>query len=358
MSENGFPTLYVPRTVRRPLAFEQPQQTPQSVRELPSRLPMGDLQPETFRKTDTGFEVMYRSGDFSMKMELKGDSIYFDERYKGTELLYYIGVAKMFLGPRMAQLRLGPTEESDQLIGSDLSAIGNIKYAPFGNVMKTGSSNHFPDGFLMSIVIPVAINGSTFQQLSHFFRRLPNDGNPTLGGFMEYGMHAVNYRVGQCSDVPDDPMLLFLWSVERGFLPVAMPELEGSPDNQALTVRRMGYNLVLNVFMRDIFAVVHLLKDAGLIGNNGDSHQEEVAIVSNSYTILGTRDISFFTNDLSRRVFFPKIMSERIDLRTPALTHTEFDRQLNDILARYRRIASDVRTEFNRAVSEATSHGR
>ena len=119
----------------------------------PSRVPMGDLQPDTFRKTAEGFEVYYRSGDFSMKMDLKEDSMYAMERYKNTELLYYIGGAKMFIGPRMTQLRLGPSVEADQLIGSDLAEFGNIKYSPFGDAMKVGSSNSFPDGFLMSIVV-------------------------------------------------------------------------------------------------------------------------------------------------------------------------------------------------------------
>lgn len=357
MNDKKLPTLFVPSVVRRPLGFKPLEGTPQSFHELPSRVPMGDLQPETFRKTAEGFEVFYRSGDYSMKLNLEGDSFSADERYKGTELLYYMGDARMFLGPRMAQLRLGPTQEADQRIGSDLAEIGNIKYSPFGDVLKTGSFNSFPDGFLMSIIIPLAIDESVFQRLSRFFRDLPDDDSLSISGFMEFARHVVNYRQGLCSDVPDDPMLLYLWSLERGYLPAAMPVLEGEPDNRALTLRRMGYNLVLNVFMRDIFRVVRLLKEAGLIGEVQSANQEEATIIGNAYSLLGARDLSFYTDDLSRRVFYPAVMSEETDLMTPPLGHDEFERRLKTVLARYQSAVRDIRSEFDRKVSEVVSHG-
>ena len=356
MNDNGFPTLYVPRTVRRRLEFDPLQSTPRSVQELPSRLPMGDLQRDTFKQTAEGFEVCYRSGDFSMKIDLKGDSMYAKEFYKDAELLYYIGVAKMFLGPRMTQLRLGPSEEADQLIGSDLAGIGNIKYAPFGDVMKVGSSNCFPDGFLMTIVLPLPINATTFQRVSRFFRNLPTDDSISLYGFMEFARHVVNYRQGHCGDVPDDPMMLYLWSLERGYLPIAMPVLEGQPDNQAMTLRRMGYNLVLNVYMRDMFKVVHLLKDAGLIGDQQSSRQEEAAVIANSFKLLSAKDLSFYSNDRSRRVFYPAILGDGVDMQTPSLEHGRFDRCLDDILSRYQSIVKDFRSEFDRKVVEALAH--
>lgn len=358
MRDNQFPILYVPGTVRRALAYETPQHTPQSVQELPARLPMGDLQPDTFKKTPEGFEVHYRSGDFSMKMDMNNGSFYAKEFYKNTELLYYIGVATKFLGPMMGHLRIGPTEEADKLIGSSLSEIGNIKYAPFGDVMKTGTSNFFPDGFLMLLVIPLAINSTTFQQLSKFFRNLPDDGL-TLNGFMDFSLQVVNYRVGRCNDVPaDDPMMLYLWNLERGYLPVAMPRLEGTPDNQAMTVRRMGYNLVLNVFMRDMFQVVQRLKDARLIGSVQETNQEETTLVANHYTVLGAKDLSFYTRDQSRRIFYPELMSDKIDVKTPALSHAEFEHQLGTILLRHQKIVQEFKSRLDKAISEATHSTR
>lgn len=354
MSDKGFETLFVPATARRALAFSPPQSTPQSINELPSRLPMGDLQPDTFKKTTEGFEVYYRSGDFSMKMDVKGDSMYAEERYKDTELLYYIGVCKRFLGPRMTLLRIGPTEEADKRIGSDLAQIGNIKYVPFGNVMETGTANFFPDGFLMSIVIPLAIDGSVFQRLSRFIRNVPNENSISLSGFMDFSQHVVNYRIGYCNDIPDDPMLLYEWSLERGFLPISMPELEGRPDNPAITLRRMGYNLVLNVFMRDLFQVIHLLRDAGLIGDNQGVNQEEATIVIDTYKLKSVENLSFYTEDKSRRVFFPGLMSNDVDMRTPPLGHDEFDQALKTTLTKYQSIITDFKAAFDRALSEAT----
>jgi len=358
MSENAFPTLFIPATIRSPLGFNPLEHTPQSIQELPARVPMGDLQPDTFRKTADGFEVCYRSGDFSMKLDQRGDSFFARESYKGTELLYYMGVAKKFLGPRMVQLRLGPSKEADRQIGSDLAGIGNIKYFPFGDAMKTGSSNSFPDGFLMTIVVPLAINATVFQRLSGFFRNLPIDGSLSLNGFMEFSQHVVNYRQGLCGDVPDDPMLLYLWSLERGYLPVAMPVLEGTPDNRAMTLRRMGYSLVLNVFMRDIFKVVRLLKEAGLIGEVQSANQEEATIIGNAFSLLGARELSFYTDDTSRRVFYPAVMGDGIDILTPPLEIDEFDLQLDAVLARYQSVVTDFRSEFDRKVKEVTSNGR
>lgn len=353
MNDNQFPILYVPGTVRRGLAYETPQLTPQSIQELPARLPMGDLQSDTFKKTPEGFEVLYRSGDFSMKMDMKNGSFYAKEFYKNTELLYYIGSATKFLGPMMCHLRIGPTEEADKLIGSSLSEIGNIKYAPFGDVMKTGTSNYFPDGFLMSIVVPLAINSATFQQLSKFFRSLPDDGL-TLNGFMHFTHQVVNYRVGRCNDVPaDDPMMLYLWNLERGYLPVAMPELEGTPDNQAMTVRRMGYSLVLNVFMRDMFQVVQRLQDAGLIGSVRGTNQEETTLVANHYTILNAKNLSFYTRDQSRRVLYSEVMSNKIDMKAPTLSHTEFERQSGIILLRHQKTVQEFKSRLDKAISEA-----
>lgn len=357
MSDKGFPTLFVPATNRRPIRFDTPQSTPQSVHDLPARLPMGDLRPDTFRKTAEGFEVDYGCADFSMKMKLKGDSIYFDERYKETELLYYIGVANKFLGPRIVHLRLGPEEKADQRMGSDLSAMGNIKYAPFGDVMKTGSANYFPDGFLMSIVIPVPINATVFSRLKNFFRNLPEDGSLAVTGVMEFAHHVVNYRVGRCKDVPDDPVILDLWSLERGYLPLAMPVFEGSPDDQALTLRRVAYKLVLKVFMRDIFVVVRRLMEAGLIAGKDDDNQEEAAIVVANYThLISARDVSFFSDDLSRRVFYPALMNSDINLLSPPLGHDEFERRLDTILTKYRNVVYDMNVEFDKAMKEAISN--
>jgi hypothetical protein len=175
---------------------------------------------------------------------------------------------------------------------------------------------------------------------------------------MEFAQHVVNYRQGLCSDVPDDPMLLYLWSLERGYLPIALPVLEGTPDNRALTLRRMGYNLVLNVFMRDIFKVVRLLKEAGLIGDQDCANQEETTLIANSFTLLAARELSFYTSDLSRRVFHPAIMGDGIDLTTPPLGHDEFDRRLDAILHKYQDIVNDFRAGFDREVAETQTNER
>ena len=180
-----------------------------------------------------------------------------------------------------------------------------------------------------------------FRSLKNFFRDLPHDGSLTLNGFMEYSQQVVNYRQGLCDDVPDDPMMLYLWSLDEGIPAGGHARTGRPPDEQALTLRRMGYNLVLNVFMRDIFEVVQLLKAAGLIGDKESANQEEATIIGNAYSLLSARDLSFYTDDQSRRVFYPVIMGEEIDMLTPPLGHDQFDRRLDAILARFQGVVKD-----------------
>jgi hypothetical protein len=163
----------------------------------------------------------------------------------------------------------------------------------------------------------------------------------------------VNYRFGRCTDVPFDPMMLYLWSAERGYPPISLPVIEGKVGDQALSLRRRGYNLVLNVFMRDLFRVIHMLKNAGLIGGYDSDNQEETALVTYTTGLMLASDWGFFTRDESRRIVFLSPMDTDPNLHRPSVSPHTFRHQLDEVLEKYQGGLEKVMAAFGSEVAHA-----
>ncbi|TLM67389.1 MAG: hypothetical protein FDZ69_04655 [Deltaproteobacteria bacterium] len=337
MANQSFPTIAVPHVLRPALNFKPLSSPPRCIEDLPSRLFMGTLIPETFKRTFDELQVEYRTSEFALELKVSDERFFVRETYRTQELIYYMGPMKMFGGP-MCQFRMSPTKAMDNVLQQELVEKYNLQFIPYEKMGGVGVGSYFPDGFLMAFVIPIGITAGSFRRLSNFFSALPNDGSLSVQGVLEFAPHVINYRLGRCQDCPTNPMELYMWSLERGYIPLKLPEIEGPEGDQALTLQRMGYNLVLGVFMSDVMTVAEHLHQAGLLKSSQESPQEEPAVAAYFQALPFAENCAFFTGDRSRRIVFPKLLKEVNGLAAHAPNLDTFQSQLDEVLNRYEAI--------------------
>ena len=271
MPENDYQTIcarfppYIPLgTVSRP---QRPALLPYreitAAGELPDRLVFGDLLPETFTLSESGWEVRYRDGDGN------GIDLHLDrETLKSTS--YFLGESSFSIGTPTQDALQFRLSLAGEFWAETLKHFLESRYplVVFGN----GDEDLFiPDGWGVLFMVPVTVD--QLPDVVRFHDALEHD--PQLrtyqAGELILLSSATNYVEGAAPAGCADSMDLMSRHLHLFNTPVTyQPVRETSGDAAAWTFRRSAYVYRLSSFMRDAPRIAELLKSAGLLSAEPD----------------------------------------------------------------------------------------
>jgi hypothetical protein len=111
-----------------------------------------------------------------------------------------------------------------------------------------------------------------------------------------------NYRETKCPDLKLEPKELLVRDIDRGLIPYQIPEWEGEQGDRVLTIRRIGYVLVVQTYLHDLGGVLEYLRDCDLIQETPTT--EQFAHIHDGHAEECLESCAGFSRDRSRRVVF------------------------------------------------------
>lgn len=261
----SLPLLVDIGATRRTINAYRPPADVRAAADLPARLFVGDLVPESFRFTPSGWEAEYadETPDTGARV-----------RYvRGIGLLI---VEQTWRGHRglLTMARVNRWEEIPRHVGSLPRAwneeIRRRLFREYGLEYVSVPPGEpepvfFPDGFLVTIYLPLPIEA--LPGLPSVLERLDRDARvrTSVGLTVALGCSTVYYAHDNWSaDVPREPIQIARWTLDAGVVACRMPQQFTTPDGIVVTeIRRFHYGSIAQCFFRDLERVVGALAEAG-----------------------------------------------------------------------------------------------
>jgi len=278
--------------------------------DLPDRLFLGDLVAGSFRPEKKGWRAEWRDADgHYARLRCAGHLSSLEMRYDDDELVTLI-TAEQFSELGQSIRNIHPGAWLDRL-AKRLEPLCNLRVFPYREEDAVGGD--FPDGHLLSLVLPVAAD--RLPALDALYRQM--QGDPAIcTGVSAHAcltLSVVNYLEGANPGMLAHPVGLVMHHVNALGTPAAdMPVRETDADGRvAWTLRRSHYILVTQVHLRDAARVVQHLVASGFIGRRADAaegypHGAEfgACLMPFGYE-YAARNIWWFDAAGRRRMFYP-----------------------------------------------------
>jgi hypothetical protein len=97
-----------------------------------------------------------------------------------------------------------------------------------------------------------------------------------------------------------EPKELLVRDIERGLIPYGIPEWEGEQGDRVLTIRRIGYVLVIQTYLHDLASILEYLRACDLIQETPTT--EQFAHIHDGHAEECLESCAAFSRDRSRRV--------------------------------------------------------
>jgi hypothetical protein len=283
--------------------------------DLPWRLYLGDIDPDSFVGDANGWRVEYRDAapDTGIALEYRPaeNLLRLNQRYRGAEVSTYAS-AKSTWRQLTPLAYPGLATHWEAKVRDELEPHFNLRVISGGP--DTPCVVGLPDGAFMAVVCPVPV--LMLRAVPLAFAAMDQDASiaAVVAGHLSLALTVVNYAEGRCPGIPDAPDRLYYKAlIESGLSPIEVPIWEtGKDGTRALTLRRVNYLLVVTCTLRDVTRVVGHLAEAGLIARGSGRSEgypdapEYGALVMPSSNEL-TENFWFTDAAASRRVFFPRI---------------------------------------------------
>lgn len=297
----------VERPVRVPVAaFAEVQ----AAADLPDRLLLGDLAPDSFRREQRGWSATWVDADgHRARFRYAGGLSSLELAYGGSEVVT-LTTAERFVELGQTAQTIHPGAWLD-LLGRQLEGRYNLRVFPHRDDDAVGSD--FPDGHLITLVMPVPAD--RLMALYDLHKHLQGDANirTELTAYVRLAFSVVNYIEGCNPLMLAHPVGLVLYHVNALGTPAAqMPVRETDAEGQAAwTLRRSHYLYVAHLHLREASRVVHRLAAAGFIGQadsgrEGWPHAPEfgAALLPFGYE-YAAKNAYWFDGERRRRMFYP-----------------------------------------------------
>lgn len=307
-----FPKLIQLPVIQRPASI--PVATLAEVKsaaDLPSRLFLGDLVPDSFQPVKKGWVADWRDADgHRTRFRYAGGLSSLELAYAGDETVTLVSAERFGdLGASVQGIHPGAWLAR---LGERLEAMFNLRVFPHREDDAVGGD--FPDGHLVSLVMPVPAD--RLMALFDLHKQLQNDAaiRTPVDAYVRYAFSSVNYIEGRCHPMLAHPAGLVLHHVNALGTPAAeMPLRETDPDGVAAwTLQRGHYLYIAHCRLRDAGRLIERLAAAGLIGATGSGregwpHGAEfaAALLPFGYEYAAT-NAWWFDRSGSRRLFYPR----------------------------------------------------
>lgn len=305
-----FPKLLPLPAILRPAHL--PVASPGEVRcaaDLPSRLFLGDLVAGSFKAQKKGWTAEWHDVDgHRVRYRYAGHLSSLEMVYDGDELVTLI-TAEQFTELAQSIQNIHPGAWLGKL-GERLEPAYNLRVFPHREDDAVGGD--FPDGHLLSLVMPVAAD--RLMDLYQLHKRLQTDASIAGGvdAYLRLAYSIVNYLEGLNPAMLAHPVGLVMHHVNALGTPAAdLPvREEDSEGRSAWTLRRSHYLYVAHLHLRDAGRLVERLAEAGFIGRkSGAEGYPEGAEFAAALLPFGyeyaARNAWWFDPEGRRRMFYP-----------------------------------------------------
>lgn len=306
-----FPKLLPLPAIERPahLPVDRPAEV-KSADDLPNRLFLGDLVAESFRTQKKGWVAEWRDADGHLaRYRFAGHLSSLEMAYDGDELVTLI-TAERFAELGQSIQNIHPGSWLGKL-GERIEPAYNLRVFPHREDDAVGGD--FPDGHLISLVMPVAAD--RLMDLFDLHKRLQNDATIRTGidAYLRLAYSIVNYLEGRNPAMLTHPVGLVMHHVNALGTPAAeMPTRELDNDGEAAwTLRRSHYLYVAHLHLRDAARLVERLAEAGFIGRKPspaegypDGPEFAAALLPFGYE-YAAKNAWWFDAEGRRRMFYP-----------------------------------------------------
>ena len=306
----AFPKLIALPAVERPVRvpvvhFAQVR----SAADLPDRLLLGDLAPESFRWEKKGWSAEWIDVDgHKARLRYAGGLSSLELSFFGHEAVT-LTTAERFVELGQTVQTLHPGAWLDRL-GRHLQGHYNLHVFP---MREDDAIGDFPDGLRLTLVAPVPAD--RLMDLFELHKRLKSDADIRTGltAYLRLALSVVNYIEGRNPAMFSHPAGLVLHHVNALGTPAAeMPVREVDTEGLAAwTLRRSHYLYVAHLHLREAVRFVARLAEAGFIGaaspsREGWPHAPEfgAALLPYGYEYV-TQNAYWFDPDRRRRIFYP-----------------------------------------------------
>jgi hypothetical protein len=281
-----------------------------SAADLPDRLFLGKLAPESFTPQKKGWKAEWRDADGHVaRFRCAGHLSSLELVYDGDELVTLI-TAERFAELGQTIQNLHPGAWMDKL-AKRLEPLCNLRVFPHREEDAVGGD--FPDGHLLSLVMPVAAD--RLMALFELHKQLQADAAITSGidAYLRLAYSIVNYLEGQNPGMLAHPVGLVMHHVNALGTPAAdMPVREEDSEGRiAWTLRRSHYLYVAHLHLRDAARFVARLVEAGFIGRktgNAEGYPNGAefgaALLPFGYE-YAAKNVWWFDAEGRRRMFYP-----------------------------------------------------
>ena len=287
--------------------------------QLPSRFFFGDLVPDSFQRTNEGWEVTYidpeRHGCSILKFQNTDSnntpSLLISNQWRGVEKSIWITAPDRFvdLSDRVVQ---SYSDDWDKNAKTRLCGKYNVEYLP--NQPDTYLMCGIPDGFFRSLAVPLPVHMLRPAFNCHISLQKDSHIHTGIASAVHMTSSVVNYVVGKNNDVLSNPNHIFLKTIQDlGRPPQYQPVEEYADDgSSAITNRREHYMLVVGFTLRDMDRVVEVLLSFGLIGDRSERlsnddfpHAPEYAgVILQSGLEVQPIEFNYFDEHQRRRTYY------------------------------------------------------
>ncbi len=306
----AFPKLLKLPAIERP--YTLPVLAPAEVKsaaDLPDRLLLGDLVPDSFRFEKKGWSAEWRDPDgYRTRFRYAGNLSSLELDYRGDEAVT-LTTAERFADLGQTVQTIHPGAWLDKL-ARHLEGRYNLRVFPHREDDAVGGA--FPDGHLLCLVMPVA--AERLMELFELHKRLQKDAAIRTGidAYLRLGFSVVNYLEGRNPPMLAHPAGLVLHHVNALGTPAAeMPVREEDEEGLAAwTLRRSHYLYVAHLHLREAARFAARLAEAGLLGaaDGGEGYPRgpefAAALLPFGYE-YAAQNAYWFDKDRRRRMFYP-----------------------------------------------------
>ncbi len=234
--------------------------------DLPERFLFGQLVPGSFKQLPTGFSARYASSYIDTVVTSDGDKLQFEVKIERSDPCYHVcHCSNMNWNPGLLYQLTSTKSDLDKALKSVLESDFNVRYKCGELGKDLGEVCYVPDGYAVSILLPFPMNDESCSDLRRFFHAIMDGPEIFCQAQLEQQVIVSNYRETKCPDLKLEPKELLVRDIDRGLIPYGIPEWEGEQGDRVLTIRRIGYILVIQTYLHDLDRILEHLRACDLI---------------------------------------------------------------------------------------------
>ena len=271
--------------------------------DLPERFIFGQLEPGSFKQLPTGFSARYASSYIDTVVSGDGVKLKFEVRIERSDPCYHVcHCSNMNWNPGLLNQLTSTKSDLNKALKSVLESDFNVRYKCGELGKDLGDLCYVPDGYAVSILVPFPMNYDSCSDLARFFDAIMNGPEVFCQAQLEQQVIVSNYRATKCPDLKLEAKELLVRDIDRGLIPYEIPVWEGEQADRVLTIRRIGYVLVIQTYLHDLGGILEYLRACDLIQETPTT--EQFAHIHDGHAEECLESCAGFSRDRSRRVVF------------------------------------------------------